>query len=132
MRDARLTYLEHRTANLVSCISHHVSRITYRASLIAYLVISPSFLVVLCTVLCPRGAARLSGDQRDGSWRFSVLWRTPVLSGMRLSWAEISRRRSKPKSAHGARVGGFVLERHQVDAGQMGSRVSASSSPAFN
>ena len=97
MRDARLTYLEHCTSNLVSCISYHVSRIyresriSYPTSRIPYLVSRITYLAsfLFSLLFCAPSFAHEARPayleiKETAPGQFSVLWRTPVLAGMRL------------------------------------------------
>ena len=66
--------------------------------------------------------------------QFSVLWRTPVLAGMRLPVAlKLPDERAKPERTHRAGTGGFAgrtpLDRRGAE---WTGRASASSFPDFN
>ena len=124
MRDAgctsnisRTLYLESRIVHLVSRIAY-LSRIPYLVSHISYPVsristhvsrIFPIFFVVLCTVLCPRGAARLSRDQGDGARPVQRAVAYASLGRHALAdCAENTRRREESERARRTGAGGFT------------------------
>ena len=121
MRDARLTYLEHRTANLVSCISHHVSRITYRASLIAYLLSLLVFSLFCAPSFAHEARPAYLEIKETAPGKFSVLWRTPVLAGMRLPLVlKIPDDVKNLKAPVVQELADSLVERRSIDAGPNG------------
>ena len=88
--------------NLISCISHHVSRISYLASFLLSLLLSaPSFAHE------SRPAYLEIKETAPGQSR--VLWRTPVLAGMRLPLVlKMPDGVKNLKAARRTRAGGFT------------------------
>jgi HupE / UreJ protein len=141
MRDARLTYLEHCTSNLVSCISYHVSRIyresripyptsriTYHASRIPHPASLIAYLAscLLSLLLCAPSSAHEARPayleiKETALGQFSVLWRTPVLAGMRLPVVlKIPDDVKNLKEPVVHELADSLVERRSIDAGPNG------------
>ena len=134
MRDARLTYLEHCTSNLVSCISYHVSRI-YRESRISYptsripypasRIACLAFFLLIALLWVPSLAHEARPAyleiKETAPGKFSVLWRTPVLAGMRLPLVlKIPDDVKNLKAPVVQELADSLVERRSIDAGPNG------------
>ena len=100
--------------NLISCISHHVSRISYLASfLLSLLLTAPSF--------AHESRPAYLEIKETAPGQFSVLWRTPVLAGMRLPVVlKIPDDVKNLKEPVVQELADSLVERRSIDAGPNG------------
>ena len=105
------------------CLRYLLSNSSYSYS-------SVFFLFPLQLGAPTRRGLPISKSRKRGRVKFTVLWRTPVLAGMRLPVGLKLPYYVKPGSAPVQELADSLVERRSIDAGPNGLRGSASSSPA--
>ena len=120
-RDASMLGSTYRVSDRASRIPYPASRIPYRASRIAYLAISPVHSLLCAPSFAHEARPAYLEIKETAPGQFSVLWRTPVLAGMRLPLVlKIPDDVKNLKEPVVQELADSLVERRSIDAGPNG------------